>query len=52
LFFVGATLGSWFAGWINAPAAVFASIGFVVVFGSAYKIPLTTVVLFVELFVL
>ncbi len=52
LFFVGATLGSWFAGLINAPAAIFASIGFVVVFGSAYKTPLTTIVLFVELFVL
>lgn len=52
LFFVGATLGSWFAGWINAPAAIFASIGFVVVFGSVYKTPLTTLVLFVELFIL
>ncbi|MFN6377935.1 MAG: chloride channel protein [Flavobacteriales bacterium] len=52
LFFVGATLGSWFAGWINVPAAVFASIGFVVVFGSAYKTPLTTLVLFIELFLL
>jgi H+/Cl- antiporter ClcA len=52
LFFIGATLGSWFAGWINAPAAVFASIGFVLVFGSAYKTPLTTLVLFVELFLL
>jgi H+/Cl- antiporter ClcA len=52
LFFVGATLGSWFAGWIDAPAALFASIGFVVVFGSVYKTPLTTIVLFVELFLL
>lgn len=50
LFFIGAIAGSALAGFTDLPAAPLAAIGFVTVFGTVYKTPLTTIVLFVELF--
>lgn len=50
LFFIGAVAGSALAGFTDLPAAPLAAIGFVTVFGTVYKTPLTTIVLFVELF--
>lgn len=50
LFFIGATLGSALASGLDTAAAPLAAVGFVGVFGTVYRVPLTTIVLFVELF--
>lgn len=52
LFFIGATFGSAVAAFFDMPAAMFAAAGFVTVFGSVYRTPMTTIALAVELFFL
>lgn len=50
LFFIGATLGSALAYYLNMPLDVFASIGFVAVFCGATKTPLACIAMALELF--
>ncbi|MEO7361507.1 MAG: chloride channel protein [Gemmatimonadaceae bacterium] len=50
LFFVGATLGNTMAGLLHGPAALFAALGFVAVFGAAANTPVACTIMGLELF--
>ena len=50
LFFIGATLGHTLAGWLHAPVALFAALGFVAVFAGATNTPLACTLMGIELF--
>nr|WP_293835873.1 voltage-gated chloride channel family protein [uncultured Arsenicibacter sp.] len=50
LFFIGACLGNWLAGLMNAPVDLFAAIGFIAVFGGAANTPLACTIMGLELF--
>lgn len=50
LFYIGATLGNTFSGWLNAPVSLFAAIGFIAVFSGATNTPLACTFMGVELF--
>ncbi|MGD9934725.1 MAG: voltage-gated chloride channel family protein [Dehalococcoidia bacterium] len=50
LFFIGATLGNRLAALMDAPADLFAGMGFVAVFGAAANTPLACTVMGIELF--
>lgn len=50
LFFIGATLGSSFAGFIPLPVGLLAGIGFVAVFAGATNTPIACLIMGIELF--
>jgi H+/Cl- antiporter ClcA len=49
LFFVGAALASWMAGWLGLPVALAAAVGMAGLFGAAAQAPLALSVMAVEL---
>jgi H+/Cl- antiporter ClcA len=50
LFYIGATLGNTLSGILNAPAALFAALGFIAVFAGATNTPLACTFMGIELF--
>jgi H+/Cl- antiporter ClcA len=50
LFYIGATLGNTLSGLLNAPASLFAALGFIAVFAGATNTPLACTMMGVELF--
>jgi len=50
LVFVGSTLGSALAAWLEMPIPFFAALGFVTIYGAILRVPITCTVLAVELF--
>jgi H+/Cl- antiporter ClcA len=50
LFYIGSTLGNTLGGWMGAPVALFAALGFLAVFAGASNTPLACTVMGVELF--
>lgn len=50
LFYIGATLGNTIAGLLNAPASLFAALGFIAVFAGATNTPLACTIMGIELF--
>lgn len=50
LFYIGATLGNTLAGLLNAPASLFAALGFIAVFAGATNTPLACTIMGIELF--
>ena len=50
LFFIGSTLGNSLGGWMGAPVALFAALGFLAVFAGASNTPVACTVMGVELF--
>jgi H+/Cl- antiporter ClcA len=50
LFYIGATLGSTLAAFLNAPVSLFAALGFIAVFSGATKTPVACTLMGMELF--